>query len=51
MLSRLISRWTKVLSIPICVGILDAIIVVMGAIVTKSADNMLYALIVIVSST
>ena len=51
LLGRLISRWTKVLSIPICVGILDAIIVVMGAIVTKSADNMLYALIVIVGST
>lgn len=51
LLGRLISRWVKVLNIPVCVGILDAIIVIVGAIVTKSADNMLYALIVILGST
>ena len=39
------------LKIPVCVGILDGIIVVLGAIVTNSPDNMLYALIVIFAST
>jgi uncharacterized membrane-anchored protein YitT (DUF2179 family) len=51
LLGRLVSRWTKVLKIPVCVGILDAVIVVLGAIVTKNPDNMLYALIVIFGST
>lgn len=51
LLGRLISRWIKVLSIPVCVGILDGIIVVLGAIVTKNPANMLYALIVVFGST
>lgn len=51
LLGRLVSRWTKVLKIPICVGILDGIIVVLGAIVTQNFNNMLYALIVIFVST
>ena len=51
LLGRLIARWTKFLKIPVCVGILDGIIVVLGAILTKNPDNMLYALIVIFVST
>ncbi|MBQ8685633.1 MAG: YitT family protein [Clostridia bacterium] len=51
LLGRVVSRWTKVLKIPVCVGILDGIIVVLGAIVTKNPNNMLYALIVIFVST
>ena len=51
LLGRLISRWIKGLKIPLCVGILDGIIVVLGAIVTKNPDNMLYALIVVFGST
>ncbi len=41
----------RVIRIPVCVGILDGIIVVLGAIVTKDPNNMLYALIVIFVST
>ncbi len=51
LLGRLISRFIKVLKIPVCVGILDGIIVVLGAICTKNPNNMLYALIVIFGST
>ena len=51
LLGRLISRAVKVLKIPVCVGILDAIIVVLGAIFTKNPNNMLYALIVVFVST
>lgn len=51
LLGRLISRWIKIINIPVCVGILDGIIVVLGAIFTKNPDNMLYALIVIFVST
>lgn len=51
LLGRVISRASKVLKIPVCVGILDGIIVVLGAIVTKNPNNMLYALIVIFVST
>ena len=51
LLGRLISRFVKVLKIPVCVGILDAIIVIAGAIVTKNPANMLYALIVVFVST
>ncbi len=46
-----ISKWTKLSNIPIFVGILDGIIVVFGAVATKSPDNMLYALIVVFVST
>ncbi len=48
---RVISKWTKISNIPIFVGVLDGIIVVFGAIITKSPDNMLYALIVVFVST
>ena len=51
LLGRLISGWTKIIKIPVCVGILDGIIVILGAIFTKNPDNMLYALIVIFVST
>lgn len=51
LLGRLISRWVKVLNIPVCVGILDGLIVVIGSIVTKNPSNMLYALIVVFVST
>ena len=51
LLGRLISHMVKVLKIPVCVGILDAIIVVLGAILTKNPNNMLYALIVVFVST
>jgi len=51
LLGRIISKGIKRLNIPVCVGILDGIIVVVGAIVTKNPANMLYALIVIFVST
>ena len=51
LLGRIISNLVKVVRIPVCVGILDGIVVVLGAIVTKDPNNMLYALIVIFVST
>ena len=51
LMGRLISRFIKVLNIPVCVGILDGIIVVVGSIVTKNPSNMLHALIVVFLST
>lgn len=51
LLGRVISKWVKVINIPVCVGICDAIIVVSGAIALTSADNILYALIVVFVST
>ena len=51
LLGRIISRFLKFLKIPVAVGILDGIIVILGAIFTKNPDNMLYALIVIFVST
>jgi uncharacterized membrane-anchored protein YitT (DUF2179 family) len=51
LLGRVISKWVKGINIPICVGICDAIIVVSGAVALTSADNILYALIVVVVST
>ena len=50
-MGRIISRLIRVVKIPVCVGILDGIVVVLGAIVTKDPNNMLYALIVIFVST
>ena len=47
LLGRVITKWIKWLKIPVAVAILDAIIVIVGAIFTNSPDNMLYALIVI----
>ena len=51
LLGRLIARFIKGLSIPICVGILDGIIVIVGSIVTQNPANMLHALIVVFIST
>ena len=51
LLSWLITRFIKPLRIPLCVGILDGIIVLMGAIFTQNPSNLLYALIVIFVST
>ena len=51
LLGRLFARIFKSLKINVLVGILDAIIVVIGAIVTQNPNNMLYALIVVFVST
>ena len=51
LLGRVISKWVKFLSIPVCVGICDAVIVLSGAIALANASNVLYALIVIFVST
>lgn len=51
LLGRLIARFIKALNIPVCVGILDGIIVVVGSIVTQNPSNMLHALIVVFLST
>ena len=52
LLGRLISRWCKYrIKLPVCIGILDGIIVILGAVLTQNPDNMLYALIVIFVST
>ena len=51
LLGRIIARFVRGLSIPVCVGILDGIIVVVGSIVTKNPTNMLHALIVVFLST
>jgi uncharacterized membrane-anchored protein YitT (DUF2179 family) len=51
LLGRLISRFVKFLSIPVCVGFLDGIIVVVGSIATNNPANMLHALIVVFLST
>ena len=51
LLGRVITKWIKWLKIPVAVAILDAIIVIVGAIFTNTPNNMLYALIVIFVST
>lgn len=51
LLGRLITHAIKGIKIPVLVGILDGIIVVLGSIVTKDPNNMLYALIVVFVST
>ena len=51
LLGRLSAKWTKRGSIPVWVGILDAIIVIAGAFFLQKIDNVLYALIVIAVST
>ena len=51
LLGRIFARIFKGLKINVLVGILDAIIVVVGAIVTLNPNNMLYALIVVFVST
>ena len=49
LLGRLVARWTRIEKIPVCVGILDGIIVLLGAM--QNPSNMLYAFIVIFVST
>lgn len=51
LLGRLVCGWIKGLSIPLAVGILDGIIVVLGAIFMGDPNNMLYAFIVVFVST
>ena len=47
----MIARLVKGIKLPVCVGILDGIIVIAGAIATRSPNNMLYALIVVFVGT
>lgn len=51
LLGRIISNLVKVVKIPVCVGVLDAIVVLLGTIAVGDPNNMLYALIVIFVST
>ena len=51
LLGRVLARWIKIVNIPTAVGLCDAAIVVSGALVLRNADNILYALIVIFTST
>lgn len=51
LLGRIMARFVKGLNIPVCVGILDAAIVIVGAVVTKNPSNLLHALIVVFLST
>lgn len=53
LLGRIVSNLVKVVRIPVCVGILDGIVVLLGTFLPKNQDpnNMLYALIVIFVST
>lgn len=51
LLGRVLSKWIKIINIPICVGLCDAIIVLSGAFALSSPDNILYALIVVFVST
>ena len=51
LLGRIMAKFIKRLNIPVCVGILDGAIVIIGAIVTKNPSNMLHALIVVFLST
>lgn len=46
LLGRVVSKWVKVVNIPVCVGIFDAIIVAAGAF-KQGPENILYALIVV----
>ena len=51
LLGRLISNKIKFIKINVCVGVLDAVVVIVGTFVTNDINNMLYALIVIFCST
>ena len=51
LLGRVMAKFVKRLNIPVCVGLLDGAIVIVGAIVTKNPSNMLHALIVVFLST
>ncbi len=46
LLGRVVSKWVKVVNIPVCVGIFDAMIVAAGAF-KQGPENILYALIVV----
>ncbi len=50
LLARLVARVAKGINIPVCLGIIDGIIVILGTFAT-SVENILYALIVIYVST
>ena len=50
LLGRVVSKWVKVVNIPVCVGIFDAMIVAAGAF-KQGPENILYALIVVFVST
>ena len=51
LIARLIALKAKNIKIPLCLAVLDGIIVIGGAIATRTLNNMLYALIVIFCST
>ena len=51
LLAWIVTHFIKPLRIPLCVGILDGVIVLMGAIFTQNPSNLLYALIVIFVGT
>ncbi len=51
LLARLFARIFKGISIPLMLGLLDGIVVVSGAIVTKNPSNLLFALIIVFVST
>ncbi len=51
LLARVISRVIRVINIPVCLGLLDGLIVILGSVVTQKIDNMFYALIVVFLST
>ena len=51
LLGRLIAYKIKSLKIPVCLAVLDGIVVISGAIATRTPNNMLYALIVIFCAT
>lgn len=51
LLGRIISEKFRIFSIPVCIGILDGIIVITGSIALSNFENVLYALIVIFIST
>lgn len=51
LLGKLVYDKTKRLSVPLYIGILDGIIVLSGSVVLQNAQNVLYALIVIFTST
>ena len=51
LLARVISRLVKVINIPVCLGLLDGAVVIIGSIVTGEIQNIFYALIVVFLST
>jgi len=47
LLGRIFARLFRISSVPICIALCDALIVISGAVAVHKAENMLYALIVI----